>query len=65
MAKIVLEINKCWDGCPYCKPCYGGHVDADDWKCTKIDRWIAVYVEYSSEMPPVPKWCPVRIEEEV
>ena len=33
MAKIILEIEKCWDGCPYCTPRFGGCGDADDWRC--------------------------------
>ena len=43
MAKIILEIEKCWDGCPYCTPRFGGCGDADDWKCKKANRYIATY----------------------
>lgn len=63
MAKITLEIEKCWNGCPYCQPRFGGRGDADDWKCAKADRWIATYVEYASEMPLVPQWCPIKVKE--
>ena len=67
MAKIILEIQKCWDGCPYCKSRCGGHGDADDWFCTynaESKRVIASYVEYTEEMPFVPKWCPIKLNEE-
>lgn len=63
MAKIQLDIKKCWDGCPYCKPRFGGHGDADDWKCHKANRYIMAYVEYESEMPEVPAWCPLLVKD--
>ena len=65
MTKIILEIEKCWDGCPYCKSHFGGHGDADDWFCTyndRIKRPIATYVEYNSDMPAVPDWCPCNVK---
>ena len=63
MAKIILEIEKCWDGCPYCTPRFGGYGDADDWVCKKVNRYIATYVEYNSEMPIVPSWCPICMKD--
>ena len=63
MAKIILEIEKCWDGCPYCTPRFGGCGDADDWRCKKANRYIATYVEYNSEMPTIPSWCPICVKD--
>ena len=29
----------------------------------KANRYIATYVEYNSEMPTVPSWCPICMKE--
>ena len=29
----------------------------------KANRYIATYVEYNSEMPTVPSWCPICVKE--
>ena len=37
--------------------------DAYDYWCRKANKKIVTYVEYDSEIPPVPQWCPYRIKE--
>ena len=62
MAKIVLEIKKCWDGCPYCSS-YNGMPKSlpNHFTCKKANKPIASYVEYPNEMPEVPDWCPITV----
>ena len=66
MAKIRLEydIEKCWD-CLMCKSEPTITADsfeiATDYYCGVNGKKIMGYVEYDSEMPPVPNWCPLLV----
>lgn len=64
MTKIEFEIKDCQD-CPFCetKRMYTGDSweHAFDYFCKKADnKQIATYIEWRSEMPEVPDWCPCR-----
>lgn len=61
MAKIGLEINKC-RSCPLVeieRTPKAGY--AFDYFCSATSpmKLIASYVEYPSEIPEVPDWCPI------
>lgn len=61
----MVPVGRC-DKCPYVKmertPNAGY---AFDYFCKACgDRKIVGYVEYDSEIPPVPGWCPYHIKEE-
>lgn len=63
MAKIQFELKDCRE-CPF--HTYGGsspYGDAYDLYCenSKKPRIIQEYIEYESEVPPVPDWCPIKI----
>lgn len=68
MAKIKLEydIEKCWD-CPKCISEPTQTADsfevALDYYCGVNNKKIAGYIEYDSEMPKVPNWCPLLSKE--
>lgn len=62
---IHLSIENCLE-CPYCKS--KRHWTADSWEhaedyfCNlKNEKPIATYIEWPSEMPEVPDWCPIRL----
>ena len=59
--KIVIEIENC-SYCPFYKldwAEYGYNIH-----CGAKKRLIKANVEYKSEMPEIPEWCPCRLEEE-
>ena len=59
---IGFEIKKC-EECPFLRlERTQGAGYAHDYWCSKINRKIAGYVEYPSEIPEVPEWCPCKIE---
>ena len=74
--KIQLEINDCQD-CPFCES--QRHWTSDSWEhaydyyCKKKEtgnkeypsRKIAGYIEWRSEMPEVPHWCPLSVEKPI
>ena len=66
--KTETNVNKC-NECPYhiTKPQY----TIDSWEhpegyfCSKKDnRPIAEYIEWESELPPIPEWCPFKNKKE-
>ena len=63
MAKICLEIDKC-SQCPfhYTTPVYTGDSwdYMEDYICKKANKKITGAVEWQSEIPNVPDWCPIR-----
>lgn len=72
MAKIIVEIKNCQD-CPFVKETRHWTPDswdhAFDYYCKKVEtingpKTIAEYIEFPSEMPDVPSWCPCRLPEE-
>jgi hypothetical protein len=58
---ITVPVKKC-DKCPFHKTeRTAGAGYALDYFCGKIDnKEITGYVEWESEMPGVPEWCPFR-----
>lgn len=65
MAKIYLEIDKC-SQCPfhYTVPVDTGDSwdHMEDYMCSKGNKKIAGAVEWPSEIPVVPEWCPIKID---
>jgi len=61
MAKITVYIKDCRE-CPKCgKKLTKGYGYAMDYFCKlKDNRITSGYVEWESEINPVPKWCPLR-----
>lgn len=61
---ITIPVGRC-DECPFHYTDYTrGAGCADDYFCKVAgDRKIAGYVEYASEIPPAPSWCPFYIKE--
>lgn len=61
---FTIPIGRC-DDCPFYYTDYTrGAGCADDYFCKAArGRKIAGYVEYASEIPPVPSWCPFYIKE--
>lgn len=59
---IGFEIEKC-NKCPFVKTelTFGAGY-AMDYICTKTNKRIVGYVEWDSEIPEVPEWCPCKIE---
>lgn len=37
---------------------------AYDYICTAMNKTITTYVEWDSEIPAIPHWCPFRVKEE-
>lgn len=66
-ALVLIEVGRC-DECPFVeliRTMGAGH--AYDYYCKankKFPKMIAYYVEYDSEIPPVPEWCPFKKKEE-
>lgn len=64
---VFVGIGRC-DDCPFVtisRTPRAGY--AYDYYCTanpEEKKCIASYVEYDSEIPPVPQWCPFRAKEE-
>lgn len=62
---FVKEVTKCPE-CPCCE--VKRHYTRDsfetvfDWICTKNCNAIAATVEWNDKAPPIPQWCPLRIE---
>lgn len=65
VVSINIPVGRC-DECPYhyTKPTSGAGC-ADDYICKIARRTITTYVEWDSELPAVPDWCPFRPKEEV
>ena len=65
MAVVGIEIERC-NKCPYVdiEPVYTGDSwdHMEDYICTQNNQKIARGVEWSSEIPFVPDWCPIRIK---
>ena len=60
---VFVGVGRC-DECPFVKVSRTPKAGyAHDFVCTKADKTIATYVEYDSEIPPVPQWCPFRVKE--
>ena len=60
----VIEINRC-DECPKVRTeRTPGAGCATDYYCTatRRDKKVMGYIEWSREMKPVPKWCPLKDE---
>lgn len=64
LAIITIPVGRC-DECPFHYTDYTrGAGCADDYFCKAAGgRKIVGYVEYPSEIPPVPTWCPFYIKE--
>lgn len=68
--KIVIcqELDYCWQGkgCSFCRSERTiGAGYAFDYFCNKLNgQKIAGYVEYSNDIVPIPKWCPIREDNE-
>lgn len=62
LANVVLKVGRC-DECPFCETKRTiGAGDALDFHCKAVGgRLITGYVEYMSELNPVPIWCPYHI----
>ena len=59
-----VPIGRC-DECPFVEVSRTPRAGyAHDYFCTKADKMIMTYVEYDSEIPPVPQWCPFRVKED-
>lgn len=59
-----VPIGRC-DDCPFVEVSRTlGAGYAHDYLCRKTQKTIVSYVEYDSEIPPVPQWCPFKIKEE-
>ena len=56
--KIHLYIENCSE-CPKVKT-RRMYADGYDYYCTISNKMVAEYIEYPSEMPSVPKDCPLR-----
>lgn len=63
MTKIILEIKDC-RGCPNVRADRTqGAGYALDYFCASMDnKKICGYVEWESDMAPVPDWCPARAD---
>lgn len=66
---IQLTLKKCVDNkagvkCPYCtEKLTKGFGYAVDYMCKLMDnRVTSGYVEWESEINPVPSWCPIRTD---
>ncbi len=62
LAEVVVKVGRC-DECPYCttKRTMGAGY-AFDYMCSIMkNKIITPYVEYMSELDPVPGWCPFYI----
>ena len=63
--KFEYDINKC-NQCPVCIK--KETLTSDSWEhafnyyCGMNNQKIAGYVEWDSELPEIPKWCPNRVE---
>lgn len=59
--KIVIELDNCYE-CPYCgQKLTKGYGYALDYFCKKTHNKITSgYVEWESDMNPVPDWCPLK-----
>lgn len=69
MSKIVLEVRDCQD-CPFVKSEYVYTGDSwdhmYDYFCQKADnKKVAGAIEWRSEMPEVPEWCPCHLQKEI
>lgn len=71
MSSITIEIKNCLE-CPYVhsEKLYTGDSweHAYDYFCSKTSptsKKIAGYIEWPSEMPDIPDWCPCRPKNEV
>lgn len=65
--RVYIDIDRC-DGCPFVevKRTMGAGY-AHNYYCTAVKRVnnkLAGYVEYNSEIPTPPSWCPFRKENE-
>jgi hypothetical protein len=65
--KIILEIDACNNGCPHCgEKITKGYGYAMDYFCKlKNNKVVSGYVEWESDLNPVPDWCPVRVDKDV
>ena len=65
LANVIVQVGRC-DECPFCKTRRTmGAGYAFDYLCSaKNNKVITNYVEYMSELNPVPKWCPYYIKTE-
>lgn len=64
LAVITINIGRC-DECPYCdteRTMGAGYAFDYFCKASKKKKKIVGYVEYDSEIPPVPAWCPFYIK---
>ena len=68
-AQVIVSVGRC-DECPMVTnqltPRAGFAIDYFCKACRNEDlsyREIAHYVEYDSEIPPVPNWCPWKVRE--
>lgn len=60
---VAIPVGRC-DECPYhTTKATPGAGFADDYYCKKTGKIITTYVEWDSEIPPVPDWCPYREKE--
>lgn len=68
-AMVVVGVGRC-DVCPYVKETRTPRAGfAFDYYCNACQtpegpRKITGYIEYDSEIPPVPDWCPFKIKED-
>lgn len=64
MTMVQFNIEKC-DKCPFVKTkLTKGFGYALDYMCSKKDnRVITSYIEWDSQIPPVPEWCPIKVND--
>lgn len=65
VAFVVVGVGRC-DVCPLVKKTRTPRTGcAFDYYCKAVnDKKIVGYIEWDSEIPPIPDWCPFREEEE-
>lgn len=60
----AIPIGRC-DDCPFVEVSRTPRAGyAHDYLCSKTNKTIINYVEYDSEIPPIPDWCPYRLKGE-
>jgi hypothetical protein len=64
--KVVITIDACNHGCPHCgEKLTKGFGYAMDFFCKLSDnKIVSGYVEWDSDLNPVPEWCPLRLDSE-
>ena len=63
VVSVTIPVGRC-DECPYHYIHISPDIDSgDDYICKIANKVIASYIEFDSELPVVPEWCPFRSKE--